>query len=172
LIAILVLIAVLFMMLGEAQLARHNERVLRARGATEPRADVYPIMRVAYPACFVAMAIEGALRGPAPLPVILAGLAVFGAAKALKFWAVAALGVRWTFRVLTLPGEPLVTGGPYRYLRHPNYLAVCGEIAGVAIALASPLTGASSLAGFGALMLRRIRIEEAALGLRADRRRD
>lgn len=158
------------MMLVESPLAWHNERVLRARGAIEPPGDVYPIMRLAYPAGFVAMAIEGALRGPAPLRVILAGLALFGAAKALKFWAVASLGVRWTFRVLTLPGEPLVTRGPYRYLRHPNYLAVCGEIAGVAIAVAAPLAGALSLAGFGALMLRRIRIEEAALGLRRHER--
>ena len=97
-------------MAGEAALSAHNERVLRAKGAVEPDDDVYRTMRWAYPACFVAMAIEGAITGPAPPNMLAAGFAIFGLSKALKIWAISTLGVRWTFRVLVLPGAPLVRG--------------------------------------------------------------
>lgn len=162
--SLLVLIAVVLVMAGEAALSAFNERVLRSRGATEPAGDVYGAMRWAYPACFVGMAIEGALRGPLSGEVMATGLALFGVAKALKLWAIATLGVRWTFRVLVLPDAPLITGGPYRFVRHPNYVAVLGEIAGIALTLWAPITGVVSLAGFGVLMLKRIRVEDRALG--------
>ncbi len=164
LIAALVLVAVLLVMAGEAVLSRHNEHVLRSRGAIEPPGDVYPFMRWAYPASFVAMAVEGALTGPAPPNVLGAGLALFGLAKALKLWAISSLGVRWTFRVLVPPDAPLVASGPYRVLRHPNYVAVLGELAAVALAVWAPVSGAASLLGFGALIAKRIRLEDRALG--------
>ena len=104
-------------------------------------------MQWAYPACFVAMAIEGAITGPAPRDVLLLGLAVLGFAKALKISAISALGVRWTFRVLVPPDAPLVTAGPYRVLRHPNYVAVLGELAGFALIVWAPVAGTLSIAG-------------------------
>ena len=91
------------------------------------------------------------------------GLILFMLAKALKWWAMASLGTRWTFRVLVPPGAPLVTRGPYRRFRHPNYVAVVGELVGVAMVLGTPVTGAVSTVVFGALMWRRVRVEEAAL---------
>jgi methyltransferase len=163
-VAFLMLLAVLLVMAGEAALAAHNEGVLRARGAIEPDGDVYATMRWVYPACFVAMAIEGAMRGPAPPDVLAAGLATFGLAKALKIWAISTLGIRWTFRVLVLPNAPLVSGGPYALVRHPNYLAVLGELAGVALVVWAPITGVLSLIGFARLMWQRIRVEDRALG--------
>ena len=87
------------------------------------------------------------------------------AAQALRYWAIASLGPRWNVRVITIPGIPLSTGGPYRFLRHPNYLAVVLE--GIAI----PLIHTAYLTALGfsllnAWMLRtRIRCEERALGL-------
>ncbi len=153
-------------MAGEGALSSYNEKLLRARGAVEPPDDVYRTMRWAYPACFLAMTIEGALIGPAPRDALAIGLAVFGLAKALKISAISALGPRWTFRVLVPPNAPLVTTGPYRILRHPNYLAVIGEIIGVALIVWAPLTGLLAAVGFGALMWQRVRIEERALGLR------
>lgn len=165
-IAALTWLAVMLIMAGEAVLSAYNERVLRARGAIEPPDDVYRLMQWVYPGGFLAMAIEGALRGPAPPNVLVIGLAAFGLAKALKISAISALGVRWTFRVLVLRDVPLVTSGPYRVLRHPNYLAVAGEIVGVALIVFAPVTGAAALASFGWLMLKRIRVEERALGLR------
>jgi methyltransferase len=163
-IALLALLAALLMMIGEAVLSAHNERVLRERGAVEPAGDVYRMMRWAYPASFVVMAIEGALTGPAPREVLLLGLLVFGYAKALKIWAISALGVRWTYRVLVMPGAPLVTRGPYAFLRHPNYIAVVGELAGMALIVWAPVSGTLAAIAFGALMMRRIAVEDRALG--------
>ena len=71
---------------------------------------------------------------------------------------------RWSYRVLVIPGEPLVTAGPYRVLPHPNYLAVVGEMIGVALIVWAPLTGILSLLGFGRLMVARIGVEDRALG--------
>lgn len=157
-------IACLLIMAGEAALSAVNARELRAKGAVEPPGDVIGIMRLAYPLSFVAMGIEGALSGPAPRDVLLWGLALFGFAKALKLWAIASLGPRWSYRVLVVPGAPLVTTGPYRFLSHPNYLAVVGEIASVAMIVWAPITGVLAAIGFGALMAARIRIEDRALG--------
>lgn len=163
-IALATLVAVLLMMGGEAVLSRFNERLLLQRGARQVEGDVYATMQWAYPLCFVAMAIEGALTGPAPAQVLASGLAVFGLAKALKIWAIGSLGYRWSFKLLVLPGAPLVSAGPYRFLHHPNYLAVAGELAGFALTVWAPVTGVLAVLGFGALMRRRIRIEDGALG--------
>jgi methyltransferase len=90
-------------------------------------------------------------------------LVLFGWAKALKFWAIAHLGALWTFKVLVVPGTPLVTSGPYRYVRHPNYIAVMGEIVAIAVALQAPIAGSAGAVAFGWLLTRRIRVEERAL---------
>jgi methyltransferase len=163
LISTLVTAAVFLMKLVELQLSRSNERALRAAGALEPGDDVYRLMQVAYPASFVLMAIEGALHASVASSAVLLGLAIFGLAKAIKFWAIAALGPRWSFRVLVLRGAPLVTSGPYRWMRHPNYVGVMGEIAGVAIALSAILTGTLALVTFAWILVRRIKVEERAL---------
>src|SRR5262245_41829446 len=107
----------------EALRARRNERSQRARGGLEPRGDVYAAMRIAYPAAFAAMLVEGALGGAPRASIAAAGILVFSAAKALKWWAIVSLGPSWTFRVIVVPGAPLVVRGPYRWLRHPNYVA-------------------------------------------------
>ena len=163
-ISILTVAAALLIMAGEAVLSAVNERVLRRRGAIEPADDVISVMRWAYPGVFVAMGIEGALSGPAPADVMMGGLALFGLAKALKVWAISSLGAKWSYRVLVVPGDPLVTTGPYQFVSHPNYLAVAGEIASVAAIVWAPLTGVLSAVGFGWLMILRMRIEDRALG--------
>lgn len=163
-IAAITTLAALLIMGGEAVLSSFNERLLRARGAIEPEGDVIGLMRWAYPAAFIAMGIEGALAGPAPPNILMGGLAFFGAAKALKVWAISSLGSRWTFRVLVVPGEPLVTSGPYRFIPHPNYLAVAGEFLSVAAIVWAPVTGPLAAIGFGWLMILRMKIEDRALG--------
>ena len=92
-------------------------------------------------AAFGAMLIEGALRGAPPVPAVLAGAVIFLTAKALKWWAIVSLGPFWTFRVIVVPGVRLVATGPYRWLRHPNYVGVMGELAGVALMTAAPWSG-------------------------------
>jgi methyltransferase len=121
-------------------------------------------MRWAYPLCFIAMAGESAVHGSPPAVVLRAGIVVFVLAKALKYWAITTLGPRWTFRVLVLPSAPLVVTGPYAYLPHPNYVAVVGELIGAALIFAAPVAGALSIVMFGWLMLRRITVEDRALG--------
>jgi methyltransferase len=149
---------------GEAILSSFNERALRARGAVEPQDDVIGWMRWVYPGAFVAMGIEGALSGPASRDLLMGGLALFGLAKALKIWAISSLGAKWSYRVLVVPGDPLVTTGPYRFISHPNYLAVVGEILSVAAIVSAPMTGALALIAFGWLMILRMRVEDRALG--------
>jgi methyltransferase len=153
------------MMVAELRRSRANERVLRAQGAVEPPGDVYRPMAIVYPAIFGAMTLEGMLAGPSPDAVLVVGVIVFAAAKLLKLWAITSLGPRWSYRVLVLPGAPLVSTGPYARLRHPNYVAVFGEIAGFALIVAARITGAISLVIFALLMRKRIGIEERALGL-------
>jgi methyltransferase len=150
-------------MLIEARRAARHERTQRARGGIEPAGDVYRVMRIAYPAAFLIMLGEGVWCDPVPATVFAAGLAVFGAAKALKWWAILSLGPFWTFRILVIPGASLVAGGPYRFMRHPNYLAVAGELVGAALMTGARLGGPAATVLFCALMVRRVQVENRAL---------
>lgn len=169
--ALLVLLAV---MLVELRVSMANERRLRTMGAVAAPDPVYRVMRLAYPGVFVAMAAEGAagwwreaggswLAGGGWL---VAGGAILLLAKLFKLWAVTSLAGRWTYRVFVLPGAPLVTAGPYRWFRHPNYIAVVGELVGFALLVHAPVSGVLGTLGFGELLRRRIRAEEEALEIR------
>ena len=158
----LLAIALVPMLLETARSAA-NERRLRAAGAVEPADDVIRIMQLAYPACFVAMIAEAWWRGSSWSHAATAGAIVFACAKALKYWAIATLGERWTFRVLVPPGSSRIVRGPYALIRHPNYVAVAGELVGFALLAGAAMTGALATVGFGALMLLRIKVEERAL---------
>ena len=147
----------------EARRAALNERMQRAAGGIEPPGDVYSLMRLAYPSAFVAMIVEGAVRGGAPAIVAVFGIAVFAAAKALKWWAILTLGRAWTFRVIVIPRRRRITVGPYRFLNHPNYVAVVGELLGAALMCGAVLTGPAATAFFLVLMLKRIAVENRAL---------
>jgi methyltransferase len=150
-------------MLLEARLSSHNERALRARGAVEPATDVFRWMQVVYPAAFAAMIAESSFRPHGRDGVLAAGIATFTAAKAIKYWAIGTLGPRWTFRVLVPPKSVLVTDGPYRFVRHPNYIGVMGELAGFALMAHAVYAGVASVLMFAWLIARRIRVEERAL---------
>src|SRR5262245_33706735 len=121
------LLAVLLIMLVELRVSHAHTRTLLTQGAVEARDDVYRAMAWTYPLIFVAMTAEALIAGSSSAPVALVGAAVLVGAKALKFWAISSLGIRWTYRVLVIPGAPLVTRGPYAHMRHPNYVAVIGE---------------------------------------------
>jgi methyltransferase len=163
---VVLLVAVVPLLIVETLRSKRHERALRARGAIEPAGDVYRAMRLVYPGMFAAMTVEGMLRGASPPGVLAAGLLVFAAGKAIKWAAILTLGPLWTFHVLVVPGVPLVTNGPYRFFRHPNYLGLLGEILGVALMMGAPITGLLSFAAFGFLLVRRIGVEERALGVR------
>jgi methyltransferase len=166
---LVVLLAVLVMMLAELWLSLSNERVLLANGAVQADDPVYQLMRIAYPGVFVAMAIEGAITGVEPGPLVFAGVALMFAAKALKFWAIASLRTRWTYKVLVMPALPLVSGGPYQWMRHPNYVAVVGELIAMALMTHARVTGPLGTLFFGWLLWRRITAEEQAMELYSGR---
>lgn len=157
------LVMVYVPMILEARRAARNERVQRSRGGIEPPGDVYALMRIAYPVLFLAILAEGVWRGVSRREVFTAGLLLFASAKCLKWWAIRALGDFWTFRVIVLPGATLVSGGPYRFVRHPNYMAVLGEFAGAALMTGARATGPLALLVFGVLLLKRIAVENRAL---------
>jgi methyltransferase len=164
------LLALVFVpMLVEARLAASNERRQLARGGIEPPGDVYAIMRIAYPGVFLAMIAEGIWRAPQGSVFFVSfvwsivGFVLFVAAKLLKVWAIVSLGDAWTFRVIVRPGAPLVATGPYRWLRHPNYVAVVGELAGVALMSGARIAGPLGTVLFGVLMFKRVSVEERAL---------
>jgi methyltransferase len=150
-------------MLVEARRASRNERAQRARGGVEPPGDVYGLMQLVYPGAFLAMLVEGAIRGGPPSWLLAAGAFVFAAAKAIKWWAILSLGPFWTFRVIVVPGASLVANGPYRWLRHPNYVGVLGELAGAAAMAGAPVAGVAGLVAFSGLLVRRIAVEDLAL---------
>jgi methyltransferase len=160
----LLLVVVLASMLIELAVSRSNERVLRGTGAVDARDPAYAVMRWAYPAVFVVMCGEGWLREARFGPAAEIGTLVFVAAKAFKAWAIAALGRRWTYKVLVVPGAPLVRGGPYRFMRHPNYAGVVGELIGVALIADARVSGPLAALFFVWLLRVRIAAEERALG--------
>ena len=153
-------------MLVEAAVAGRHDRLLRAQGAIEPIGDVYRLMQVVYPGAFLAMMLEAWLRHGRSNPALLAGIVVFVLSKGLKYWAIATLGNRWTFRVLVPPGSRRIVEGPYRVLRHPNYIAVIGELGGLAMMANARITGPVVTVLFLLLIRARTRVEERALAAR------
>ena len=161
-IALLLVVVVPWLLLETWKSAR-QARALRAAGAIEPPDDPYRAMAVVYPGMFLAMTAEGVLAPPACTTLVAGGIGVFLAGKLLKWWAIFSLGRFWSFRVLVVPGATLVTGGPYRWLRYPNYVGLVGELAGVVLMMRAPVIGAIAAFVFGALLWRRIRVEERML---------
>lgn len=164
-IAVIALVIMLLMMLVELRISRRNERMLLGQGASQPPDPVYAAMRIVYPGTFVVMAIEGALRPAFSTGFFVAGVVILAAGKLMKAWAIRTLGGRWTYRVFVLPSAPLVQSGPYRWMRHPNYIGVIGELIGFALLVEARVTGPVAVLVFGELLRRRIRAEEQALGL-------
>jgi methyltransferase len=164
-----VLAVIAGLMLAELRVSRRHEIELRTLGAIQPSGDVYPVMSVLYPVVFILMGVEGAYRawvaGPdaAAGMFFLSGVLLFVVSKGLKYWAIGALGVRWSFRVFVVPGMPLVTSGPYRYIAHPNYVAIVGELVGAAMMMNAVVTGPIGVLAFGLTLLARIRFEERVL---------
>jgi methyltransferase len=163
LIVVVVFVVVFAFMAVEALRAARNERAQRALGGIEPPDDVYRWMQVAYPGAFAAMFAEAAMRH-APTPSLaIAGGIVFTLAKVVKWWAILTLGRFWTFRVIVVPGATLVSRGPYRFLRHPNYVGVIGELVGVGLLTGAVVSGPIATALFAELIRRRVAVEERAL---------
>jgi len=158
-----ILAAVALQRLAELWLARRNTRALLAAGAVESGARHYPLMIMLHGGWLIAIAC---LADP-DRPPDWGWLALFALLQAGRVWVIASLGRFWTTRVISLPGAPLVRRGPYRWVRHPNYLVVIGEIAALPLAFGRwPVAAIASLAN-GTLLVWRVRVETLALRDRA-----
>jgi methyltransferase len=151
--------------LAELALARRNARAMRAFGGVEHGTGHYPLI--------VALHLSWLVALPLAVPPDMAPewrlIALYLALQPLRYWAIAALGSRWTTRVIVVPGAQRARAGPYRFLRHPNYLVVALEIPLLPLAF-----GAWELAAlFGmlnfALLAIRIRTEDEALSTESAR---
>ncbi len=144
--------------IAELILARRNTRRLLAMGAVEHGRAHYPLV-VAFHATWLAgLWIVG--RGRTVDPFLLTA---FAALQLARLWILATLRDRWTTRVIVMSGAPLVTAGPYRFVRHPNYVVVACEIALVPLALGLPVYAAVFTILHVPLLLTRIQVENRAL---------
>lgn len=153
-----VLALVTLQRLAELVLARRNTRRLLAQGGVEIAPGHYPALVALHVAWLAGLWLLALPRAPN-----LTLLAVFGLMQIGRGWVLAALGPRWTTRIIVVPGTPLVRSGPYRLLSHPNYVIVAGEILVLPLAFGLPLL-AVVFSILNALVLWvRIQAEDAAL---------
>ena len=156
--ATIILALVTLQRLGELVLARHNTRALLARGGIEVGAQHYPLIVAVHATWLAALWIFGRDQ-----EVDLLALALFVALQGVRVWILATLGARWTTRIIVLPAEKLVATGPYRYLSHPNYAVVIGEIAVLPLALHLPVIAVLFTILNAIVLTIRIRAETRAL---------
>lgn len=167
----LLLGAVVAERLVELWLTQRNAARLRARGGYAVGDGHYPWMVLLHTSLLVAAPLEAWLAGRPFIPWLgwpMAALVV--ATMALRYWAITSLGDRWTTRIFVVPGEAPRLGGPYRYLRHPNYLAVILEVAALPLVHTAWVTALVASALNAWLLKTRIAAEEKALAAAADDR--
>lgn len=153
----------------ELRLSQRNEQMMRQRGGREHAPETYCWIVTLHSAWFAAMLLE-VFAGRRKFHSRLAALAfgVFAAGQALRLIAIRTLGWRWSTRVMTVPGQPPVRRGIYRYIRHPNYLGVALEILAAPLLHSAYLTSATF--GVANLLLLRDRIRREEQALRKDDR--
>ncbi|MET9951746.1 isoprenylcysteine carboxyl methyltransferase family protein [Streptomyces sp. NPDC006339] len=152
--------------LVELVVARRNAAWTLARSGVEYGRGHYPVMVALHSALLASCLIEPWLARRAFLPPLgWTMLVVVLLAQALRWWCVASLGPYWNTRVIVVPGARLVrAAGPYRFLRHPNYVAVVAEIAALPLVYSGWLTATVFTLANAALLAVRVRCENAALG--------
>ncbi|MEQ9488287.1 MAG: isoprenylcysteine carboxylmethyltransferase family protein [Alphaproteobacteria bacterium] len=162
--ALWIVLAVAVQRLGELVLASRNTKALKEQGAVEVGAAHYPLFVILHSSWLAAL-VWYALKDP---ELIWLPFAVFLAMQAARVWVIASLGRFWTTRIITVPSAPLVRKGPYRFLKHPNYIVAWVEI----VTLPMAFGWWEAVVVFGvlkaALLAYRIKIEDVALSARAD----
>jgi methyltransferase len=161
-IAYAILAAVAAQRIGELWYAQRNTRALFARGAVEIGRKHYPLFVILHTAWL--LAILFALTRPARVNIV--PLVAYLVLEAVRIWTMLSLGPYWTTRIITVPNAPLVRRGPYRFVRHPNYLIVAGEIALLPLVFGELWVAVAFSVLNAALLLWRIREEESALRTR------
>ncbi len=150
--------------LAELVVSRRNAAWSLARGGVEHGRGHYPVMVALHSGFLVAMLVEAWVRRPEVPPALAWSMLVLVlASQALRWWCILTLGPRWNTRVIVVPGMPPVTSGPYRFLRHPNYVAVVVEGLALPLVHASWITAVVFTVANAVLLTVRIRVEDAAL---------
>jgi methyltransferase len=161
--AVVILALVTAERVTELFLANRNTARQLSRGAREFAPGHYPFIVALHAAWLAGLWLLAWNR-----PIQWAWLVVFAVLQVLRVWVLATLGDRWTTRIIVLPGAPLVKTGPYRFLSHPNYVVVVGEIAVLPLAFGLPWYALSFSILNGILLFIRISAENAALGEASD----
>jgi methyltransferase len=143
---------------GELVVARRNTQRLLARGAVEIAAGHYPLVVAVHAGWLISLWLFGRDQ-----PVNAIALATYLVLQGLRGWVFWTLGARWTTRIIVIPGETLVSAGPYRYLSHPNYAVVAGEIAVLPLVFYLPWLAVIFTVLNAAVLAIRIRAESRAL---------
>ena len=156
--AIALLTFVTLQRLAELVFAKRNTSALLARGGREVGAGHYPYMVAMHSAWLIGLWLFAFNH-----PVNLFWFAIFMLLQVLRIWVVGTLGARWTTRIIVLPHVPPIVSGPYRFLSHPNYAIVVGEIAALPLTLGLPLFALVFSILNAAMLTVRIRAENAAL---------
>lgn len=150
--------------LGELVITERNARRLRARGGFETGAGHFLPMALLHTGLLIAAPLEVFLLDRPLIPALaVVALLLLAGTMALRYWAIVSLGDRWTTRVFVVPGEPPVTRGPYRWLRHPNYLAVIVEVAALPLVHTAWWTAVAFSIANAVVLRTRIRVEEESL---------
>ncbi|GHA26159.1 membrane protein [Devosia pacifica] len=157
--AVLLLLFVTLERLAELFLARRNTKRLLERGAVEHGSSHYPFIVLLHGAWLAGLWLLAWDHD-----VQLGWLAIFAVLQVMRVWVLLTLGPRWTTRIIVVPDETLVSKGPYRFLPHPNYVVVIGEIAVLPLALGLVWFALAFSVLNAIILFVRIRAEQKALG--------
>ncbi|MBC8124729.1 MAG: hypothetical protein H7X70_03255 [Candidatus Kapabacteria bacterium] len=167
----LVSIILILQRLSELVLARRNEKRAFNRGGIEYGARHYPVIVLLHVLWFIGFIVENRAKGMGhvewDVSVIFiwplwAGM--FVSAQVLRYWAIASLGDAWNTRIIIVPGRSLVRKGPYRFMPHPNYVAVIMEFIAVPMLVGAPITAiVGTTLNLALLLFVRIPAENKAL---------
>ncbi len=150
--------------LAELVVSTRNAAWSKERGGRETGLGHYPFMVLLHTGLLVGALVEAYARRPdVPGALAWSMLALVVGSQALRWWCIATLGRRWNTRVIVVPGLPPVTRGPYRFLRHPNYVAVVVEGVALPLVHAAWITALVFTVLNALLLTVRIRVENAAL---------
>ncbi|MGI8700147.1 MAG: isoprenylcysteine carboxyl methyltransferase family protein [Nocardioidaceae bacterium] len=150
--------------LAELVVSKRNAAWSLQRGGVETGQRHYVAMVILHSGLLVGALVEAWVRRPDFLPALgWPMLALVLASQGLRWWCIATLGHRWNTRVIVVPGLPLVRGGPYRWLSHPNYVAVVVEGAALPLVHTAWITAAVFTVLDAVLLSVRLRVENAAL---------